>query len=126
MCMQARCRRSDMHSTDACAHACLVQVYKVPLMPDRTLRLMSCACQVPQPRCSDMSCCACVQEHFEPMLNNPLMPAKALRLIARGLSSAVARGEAAPPSLADIRAALEADREEAEVAHLMSLLGCRL
>ncbi len=63
------------------------------------------------------------QEHFEPLLKNLLMPANALRLIARGLSNAVARGEAPPPTPADIRAALQADIEEAEVAELMRLLG---
>ncbi|BDA51013.1 probable serine/threonine-protein kinase PknK at C-terminar half [Coccomyxa sp. Obi] len=66
------------------------------------------------------------EEYFEPLLKNPRMPATALRLIARGLSQRVARGEEAPPSLADIRAALVADCKQAEVAEAMSLLGVRL
>ena len=82
------------------------------------------ASQVPWPLCSYATVSyACAQEHFEPLLKNPLMPVNALRLIARGLSNAVARGEAPPPTPADIRAALQADIEEAEVAELMSILG---
>ncbi|CAL8466145.1 g5681 [Coccomyxa elongata] len=66
------------------------------------------------------------EEYFEPLLENPFMPAKALRLIARGLSSEVARNEAPPPHMADIRTALKADRENVELMEVMRLLGCRL
>ncbi len=79
----------------------------------------------PGPR-FNTNCCACAQEYFEPLLENPFMPAKALRLIVHGLSGEVARGEVPPPHMADIRAALKADRENVELTEVMGLLGCRL